>query len=101
MPCLTMLDLIITQSARDDLENIAQYTFQNFGALQVNRYMTALFNSLDKLTTLPTIGRARSDLPDGYQMHAVGKHIIIYHVHHSQLIVMRILHERMDILRHL
>jgi toxin ParE1/3/4 len=96
-----MLDLIITQNACDDLENIAQYTFQNFGALQVNRYMAALLDSMDKLTTMPTIGRARSDLPDGYKMHSVGKHIIVYHVHHSQLIVIRILHEKMDILRHL
>jgi toxin ParE1/3/4 len=101
MPCLAMRDLIITQNARDDLETIAQYTVQNFGALQLERYMTTLFNSLDKLTTLPTIGRPRSDLPDGYQMHAVGKHIIIYRIHHSQLIIIRILHERMDILRHL
>jgi plasmid stabilization system protein ParE len=46
--------------------------------------MTALLNSLDKLTTLPTIGRPRSDLPDGYQMHSVGKHIIIYHAHYNR-----------------
>ena len=87
--------------ARSGLENITQYTFQNFGALQVNQYMAALFDSMDKLTTMPTLGRARSDLPDGYKMYAVGKHIIIYHVHHRQLIVMRILHQKMDILRHL
>ena len=37
-----MLDLIITQNARDDLENITQYTFQNFGALQVHQY--SVFN---------------------------------------------------------
>ncbi len=63
--------------------------------------MAALFDSMDKLTTMPTIGRARNDLPDGYKMYSVGKHIIVYHVRHNQLIVMRVLHQKMDILRHL
>ncbi|NBP51350.1 MAG: type II toxin-antitoxin system RelE/ParE family toxin, partial [Actinobacteria bacterium] len=41
------------------------------------------------------------DLRDGYFKYPVGAHLVFYRVSESELVIVRILHQRMDVSRHL
>jgi len=50
----------------------------------------------------PMIGRACDEVRPGYRKHAVGSHTLYYRIASADVIdVVRILHQRMDVDRHL
>jgi len=101
MPSRKILKLEISLLAKDDLRDIAQYTFTHFGERQVDIYLNALYSGMELLTHNPEIGYQRRDIPAGYQCFIIEKHLLIYTVKNQNLIIARILHQSRDIQRHL
>ncbi|OHU99110.1 plasmid stabilization protein ParE [Mycobacterium talmoniae] len=58
--------------------------------------------AIDRVVDNPMIGRACDEVHPGYRKHAVGVHALYYRIVSRDVIdVVRILHQRMDVDRHL
>lgn len=95
------LRLAITERAADDLLRIERYTVEQWGVDQALEYEAAIHNALDARRSQPKLGMARDDLGPGLRSHPVLSHIIVYRVEENVVVVKRIVHQRMDILRNL
>lgn len=96
-----MGSFILTQKARDDLLSIGRYTRKQWGKAQQIRYLMQLDSAFQDLADKPDIGRACDDIREGYFKYGVGKHVIFYRHTRGQIVIVRILHGRMDIEQHL
>ncbi|HUJ02653.1 MAG TPA: type II toxin-antitoxin system RelE/ParE family toxin [Rhizomicrobium sp.] len=80
----------ISKRARDDIENIAHYTFENFGLAQTEEYLDGLYRSFELLAENPKLGREWSAGRRRYiyRMHHVyyritAKSVFVTHIRHS------------------
>jgi toxin ParE1/3/4 len=90
----------LTPLAEADLEEIWLYTFENWSAEQANVYIADLVIAFEHLAWRLRTGR-RVDARDGYFKCAVGSHFVFYVQSDAGIDVIRILHQRMDIEKHL
>jgi toxin ParE1/3/4 len=101
MPYRKTLKLELSSLAKDDLRDIAQYTFTRYGEQQVDIYLQALYGGMELLTENPEIGHRRDDIPEGYKSLVVEKHVLIFTVQGESVIIARILYQGRDMHRHL
>lgn len=83
-----------------DLENIWLYTFERWSLEQADRYHHDMIDAIEALTSGLKVGRS-ADVREGYFKYAVGQHFVFFRQSESRLDVIRILHRRMDVERHL
>jgi len=86
--------------AETDLEQIWLYTFKHWSREQADKYIRDLATTMEDLACDAKTGRICS-VREGYYQYAVGSHIVFYRMPHDELDVTRILHQRMDVERHL
>ncbi|MDP1698384.1 MAG: type II toxin-antitoxin system RelE/ParE family toxin [Xanthomonadaceae bacterium] len=96
-----MADFRLTPAALRDLEGIWRYTVQQRGVTQAERYLDALNASFEALALAPFSASACDHIRPGYRRHGVERHAVYYRVEADTVIVVRVLHERMDAPRHL
>lgn len=88
--------------AIEDLEDIWHYTLSTWGNLQANTYIHQLSDVIHLLADAPDIGQNCDYIRRGYRKYPINRHIIFYRVIAADEIeIVRILHERMDVDRHL
>ena len=63
--------------------------------------MAALRETLKGLLAGTVVSRTRDDLRPGLQMATSGRHRVFFEVDESRVLVVRVLHDRMDYQRHL
>lgn len=97
MPYQKTLKLKISASAKNDLRDIAQYTFVNYGKRQVDTYLQTLYDAMELLTKNSKIGHSRNDSLQNYEVLNVEKHLLIFTVNDENVIITRILHKSRDI----
>lgn len=90
----------LTPRAEADLEEIWLYTFKHWSAEQADSYLAAIITAFSQLATGKASGRP-VDIRDGYFKYPAGSHFIFYRLAATGLVVIRILHQRMDVERHL
>ena len=90
MPYQKTLQLELSSLAKDDLRDIAQYTFTRYDERQVDIYLAALYDGMELLTENPEIGHHRDDIPEGYKSLAIEKHVLIFTVQDESVIIARI-----------
>jgi toxin ParE1/3/4 len=83
-----------------DLEEIWFYTFRQWSLEQADQYHHDLIATIEALADGRKVGRP-ADIREGYFKRAVGRHLVFYRQSDSTLDVIRILHQRMDVERHL
>jgi len=93
--------LILSPQAEEDFTDILQYTLDTWGEAQTYAYRAILDKALLAIQQYPQIGPVRSELSAEHRFFPAGRHIIIYRVRDNAIYVSRILHERMDITRHI
>ena len=93
-----MLDLLLTPKARLDLEEIYEYSFRVWGVTQADLYQDQLFHFMQLICKNPFLGTNYSYSSIAYRKLTANKHLIFYRLEKSSIIVVRILHEKMDIL---
>ena len=86
--------------AESDLENIWNYTLTTWSAEQAETYHAAIVAAFEGLTRGDKIARI-VDVREGYFKYAVGLHMIYFKQTKLGIDVIRILHQRMDVSRHL
>lgn len=100
---MTLYQVELSPSAKDDLEDIAHYTVMEYGVKQQELYMTLILKGFQTISENPYIGHAHADLSDTEQVWKVGKHIIVYSADDDKNIiyVMRVLHQNTDVKQHI
>jgi toxin ParE1/3/4 len=81
--------------AESDLDEIANYTIQRWGAAQATRYLSELEDCCEGLTKNPGLGRGCDSLRAGLRRMEHGSHVIFFATEESGILVVRILHKSM------
>ena len=92
----------LTNDAEMDMADIGRYTEAQWGRDQRIQYLTELDDSFHLLADAPGMGEDCNYIRAGYRKHPVGRHLVFYRsVAADRIEIVRILHERMDVDRHL
>ncbi|MET4698810.1 toxin ParE1/3/4 [Constrictibacter sp. MBR-5] len=96
-----MRRIAFTPLARGDLEGIWDYSAETWGTEQAERYVRQIHAVCEALCTGRSTGRDIGHVSAGCRAADSGSHVIVYRIDDRRLVVVRILHVRMDIGRHL
>ena len=91
----------LTGKAARDIKGILEHSVNNFGAAQTEHYFEALKECIELLADNPNIGHSAEDILPDYLRFPHESHVIFYKRLSSSILVVRILHERMDPKRHM
>lgn len=96
-----MPPFLLTSAARKDIIDIGRFTSAKWGKRQRDKYLKQLDDTFRLLARQPDIGRDAEDIKPGYKKFSQGSHIIFYRVGtKSKIVVIRILHNSMDVEQH-
>ena len=95
------LPLKLAPKARQDFIDILRYTGETWGQAQLLTYRDKINDALQAISQNPQLGHGRGDLPATHLAYVVGSHFIVYRVGVDGLGIVRILHQRMSLARHL
>jgi toxin ParE1/3/4 len=93
--------LILSDLAQADYEDILAYTLRTWGARQHAIYADVLDEALRALQDDPQRGHHHRQLPERYRYVHVERHLIVYRFTQGTVYVVRLLHDRMDVPRHI
>lgn len=94
------LALQLSPRARQDFIDILRYTGETWGHGQLVTYRDKINHALQAISRDPQLGHGRDDLPPTHLAYLVGSHVIIYRTRPDSVGVVRILHQRMSLGRH-
>jgi len=90
-----------TNKAERDLGGIIDYTVQEWGVSQANTYLDGPESRAQLLAENPDLGMAREILSEGLLSFPYESHILYYKKHARGIVIVRILHQQMDPVKHL
>lgn len=96
-----MSSYALSKAADADIEAIARASVQQWGFTRSEAYVLALHRAFEHLAQFPGAGRDVSDLRPGYRRFEHESHSIFYRKAEGGILVMRVLHQRMQPRRHL
>jgi len=91
----------LTNRAVNDLFDIADFTIQSFGIGQARFYRDGLNNCFGILAENPRLGRSADELAPNLRRYEHQSHVVFYIPKDVGILIVRILHQRMDFKRHL
>ena len=91
------LNVIFHEEALSDLEEIWLYTFKTWSLEQADRYYKLIIKEINFLSKKPKSGKNLNSLREGYYSTKVKSHFIFYTFSLTELEIIRVLHESMDI----
>ncbi|MGV9668952.1 type II toxin-antitoxin system RelE/ParE family toxin [Nocardia niigatensis] len=93
---------LLSPAAQADLEQIFDYTRELWDAGQAEAYLRELQRAIERVAANPRIGRACDEIRPGCFKLTTGSHTLFLRLAAGDIVdVVRILHQRMDIDRHL
>ena len=89
----------LTNKAVEDLSNIWEYTVDTWSERQADDYYNMLIASFQKITENPRLfGLKYEEIAEGLYGYRANNHIILYRIRaYRDILVIRILHRRMDL----
>ena len=97
-----MTTYVLSPRARRDLSDIWDYSAEQWSVAQADRYVRLIAEVCEGLASGHITGRSADTVRAGYFRHPVGSHVLFYRARRRGGIeIVRILHRRMDIERHL
>lgn len=97
---MSKLQIVISEEAVVDLNDIWLYTFQTWSKEQADRYYNLIYKEIEFLSQNPASGKKQDHIRPGYRSAKVKSHLIFYKIVDEELEVIRILHQNMDIPNH-
>jgi len=91
----------LTADAKASLMQIARYTQKIWGKRQRVTYLRMIDDCFFSLAVNPMQGRSRPDLHHALRSHPAGKHIVFYIARQDHIVIVNVLHERMDPMKHI
>lgn len=77
------------------------YGYQNFGQSKAESYYAEIHRTFLFLADNPLASPERVEFIPPVRIHAHGKHLIIYTIEDDFVLIVRVLHHRMDVEMHL
>lgn len=97
-----MAKYVLSERAKEDLREIANYTQRRWSDDQAERYVRMLFEEFSRLADKPLIEKSYDNYRVGLRGYSCGRHVVLYRVlPKTGVRIVRVLHERMDFARHL
>ncbi len=90
----------ISQQAIDDLNDIWVYTFNKWSKKQADRYYDLIVEEIEFIADNYLVGKSAEQTRKNYRVTKIKSHLIFYRKIENGEIV-RILHQRMDIKKHI
>ena len=91
----------LSSLAEEDIEGIYEYTLLNFGKQQALAYADDLHNILNDLADSLLTGADCPEIAEGVWRHYHQRHAIFYRRRKSDILVIRILHQQMKVMKHI
>ncbi|NJM29514.1 MAG: type II toxin-antitoxin system RelE/ParE family toxin [Rhizobiales bacterium] len=91
----------LSRRARSDLESIWDYTAEGWGVEQADSYVQQIWEVIGKLAGKPSLGRDASAVRPGLLKYPAQSHMIQFRAAPGVISVVRVLHQKMDLGRHL
>ena len=86
----------LTPDAKSSLMQIARYTERTWGLEQRKRYMRSIDDCFHALANAPMQGKSRPEIHHALRSHPVAKHLVFYLIRPDDIVIVNVLHERMD-----
>lgn len=96
-----MRSVIIRPEAEVDIEGIADYTIEQWGADQARHYVGDLRRAIERLAVNGLRRPEEAEVFPGLRRARSGHHLIFYLIDDERVDVIRVLHERRDAIRQL
>ena len=96
-----MIEIRLSEAAKADLIEIWSTTFETWGPDQADTYLDDIDRASNGLTANPRMGADCSDIIQGVRRLITGRHVVLYQVSDDTIFVIRVLHQSMDMKRHL
>ena len=96
-----MAEYRLTTAAEYDLEAIWTYTLRQWDVEQADRYIDILMQAFAESAQSPKTAPACDHIRPGYRRRSVERHMIYFRITSYGIAIVRILHDRMDVARHL
>ncbi|MBL4766372.1 MAG: type II toxin-antitoxin system RelE/ParE family toxin [Rhodobacteraceae bacterium] len=84
--------------AEQDIADIWTLGADRWGVDQADRYFDGMVDLFDLLSEQPEIARLRNEFKPPVRIHIYGSHIVIFETVETGIAVIRVLHQRRDIL---
>ena len=91
----------LSEAAASDVEAILTRSVLDFGVERTETYLQSLTHCLELLGDNPEMGSAVDDLRQSYRCFLHESHVIFYMHDEQDILIVRILHKRMDVVRSL
>ncbi len=91
----------LAHKATADLAGIWSYINTTWGAEQADTYLDALYLRFIWLTNNSSLWRPRNDVHAELYDYHEGSHVIFFREYDKGIEIVRILHDRMDVIKHL
>lgn len=88
---------ILSEAADQDLENIFDFTLNQFGFDQAEKYLLEIEDVFKILVLHPGSGKARNEIKEGLYSFPKDNHIIFYRILDKQIQIIRVLHGSRDL----
>lgn len=95
------LTVSLQSAARKDVRDLLAYTGRRWGPTQQALYNQQINEAFELLSRNPELGPAKPHLAHNIRAYHVQQHMIYYRLTSSSIVVVRILHQRMDASEHL
>ncbi len=84
--------------AEQDIAGIWVDGVDRWGVNQADRYFDAMVNLFDLLSEQPEIARLREEFSPPVRIHPYGSHVVVYKTVETGIAIIRVLHNRRNIL---
>lgn len=88
---------VLSEKADTDLEEIFDYTCEEFGFNQAEKYLLEIEGIFYFLFKNPFSGRSRNEIKEGLYSFPKDNHIIFYRIHNDHIRIIRVLHGSRDL----
>lgn len=91
----------VSKLALTDLDQIWIYTAHQWSKQQATKYYNEIFQTIHEICNNSELGASIDEIKKGHRRMNVKSHMILYKVVDSKIYIDRILHQKMDIEKHL
>ena len=96
-----MAKVNVSRAALEDIRKIGRYTQQQWGPDRRRAYLSGLERKFSLLADNPEISPERTEFDPPVRIHPHERHLIVYVMEKDEILVVRVLHSRMDIDDHI
>lgn len=87
----------VAPRARRDLRDAWVYSRDHWGPSRANRYIRDLDAAIQRVGENPMLGQTCDEVRPGYRKHPAGSHMLFYAVRDDAVVIVRVLHQQMDV----